>query len=59
MKVSESYIIGVDFSDGEDQSVLTVTRYNVAQLTMFNMFTGEDAEWMYNRLTNQHLKNNS
>lgn len=55
LKVSESYIIGIDISDNGDESVLTVSRLNGNKMTVVNTFTGEEAEWMYERLTNQKI----
>lgn len=55
LKLSESYIIGIDISDKEDKTVLTVSRLEGTKMTIVNMFTGSEAEWMYERLTNQKV----
>lgn len=51
----ENYIIGIDISNGKDKSVLTVGRLNEANMAITNYFRGEEAEWMYERLTNQKV----
>lgn len=51
----ENYIIGIDISDGKDESVLTVGRLNGANMAIINYFGGKEAEWMYERLTNQKV----
>lgn len=51
LKVSESYIIGVDISDTGDTPVLTVSRLEGSKMTVVNSFMGEEAKWMYERLT--------
>lgn len=48
---SESLILGYDSSNGEDQASYLVTDNDGSMLTMVNVFHGEEAEWMYNRLT--------
>lgn len=55
MNVSERYSIGVDISDDKDLSVLMVSRIDGAKMSIVNVFTGEEAEWMYERLTNRKV----
>jgi len=49
---SETLIIGFDSSNGEDLSALSVARHMGSKLISVNTFYGEEAEWMYSRLTN-------
>lgn len=42
-------------SAGKDESVLTVGRLNGANMAIINYFRGKEAEWMYERLTNQKV----
>lgn len=42
--------IGFDFSNGEDAAVLAVGRVNEDQIKIVNMFVGEEALKMYDRL---------
>ena len=51
--ISETLIIGFDPSTSNDQTALSVAKYNGTKLTGVNAFTGEEAEWMYRRLTNK------
>jgi hypothetical protein len=49
---SESLIIGFDMSNGVDKSALSVVRISGSKHVYLNTFYGEEAEWMYSRLTN-------
>jgi hypothetical protein len=51
---SETLILGFDDSNGTDISALSVARYNGTKLEHINIFFGEEAEWMYGRLTNKN-----
>lgn len=51
MKVSESYMVCIDIAGNEDESVLTVSKYNGHKISFINNFFGEEAEWMYKKLT--------
>lgn len=51
LKVSETLIIGVDISAGEDVSVLQVARHSKGINTIINTFVGKEAEDMYYQLT--------
>ena len=51
----ENYIIGIDVSDGKAESVLTVGRLNGANMAIIKYFRGEEAEEMYERLTDQKV----
>ena len=52
MNVSESLLVGVDFTNGKDNSVLIVGRKRPNQsVEIINAFQGEEAEELYRRLT--------
>lgn len=53
LKISESYIVGVDISENKDLSVLTVSRLDRTKMTVVNTFMG--AEEMYEHLTGQKV----
>jgi len=53
--ISERYSIGVDISDDKDLSVIMVSRIDGQKMTIVNVFTGAEAEEMYERLTNQKV----
>lgn len=51
MKVNESLLVGVDFTNGEDSSVLIVGRKRPNQsVEIINAFQGEEAEELYKKL---------
>lgn len=50
MKLSENYVIGMDFSNGEDESVLTIARREGERFVITKTYFGKDAEYMYERL---------
>lgn len=52
LKVSESLILGVDISDGEDISVVQIVRCHGNVREVVNTLYGEDAEITYNHLIN-------
>jgi len=56
MKVSEALTIGIDISNGTDISCISVGRRTGDEVEIINVFVGEEAEWMYNKLTT--TKNN-
>lgn len=55
LKVSESYIIGVDISGDKDLSVLMISRLDGPKMTITKVFHGAEAEEMYERLTDQKV----
>lgn len=55
LKISESYIVGVDISENKDLSVLTVSRLDRTKMTVVNTFMGAEAEEMYEHLTGQKV----
>lgn len=57
LKVSESLMLGVDISDGEDISMVQIVRCHGNVREVVNTLYGEDAEITYNHLiNNQHHK---
>ena len=51
MKINESLLIGVDFTNGEDVGVLIVGRKRPNQsVDIINAFQGKEAEELYNKL---------
>ena len=50
LKVSETLMIGIDISQGDDISVLQVVRVNGNNREVINTMYGEEAEWTYNHL---------
>lgn len=51
MKINESLLVGVDFTNGEDVGVLIVGRKRPNQLVdIINAFQGKEAEELYNKL---------
>ena len=52
MEVNESLIIGVDFTDNQDASILIVGRQKNGVMNIVNAFTGKEAEDIYKKLTN-------
>ena len=52
MEVNESLIIGVDFTDNQDASVLIVGRQKSGVMSIVNAFQGKEAEDIYKKLTN-------
>ena len=55
LKVSESYIVGVDIAEDRDLSVLMVSRLDGNKMAIVHTFNGSEAEEMYERLTNQKI----
>lgn len=52
MKKTGSLIIGYDFDDGKDKSVLIVGTKNIGEYcNVINAFEGKEAEDIYNLLT--------
>lgn len=51
LKVSESYIIGVDIT-GDDESVITVAQNQGSKWKYINTVVGKDAEEVYEKLIN-------
>ena len=51
-KISESLMIGYDSNSGTDISALSVVRLQGTKRTVLNTFFGEEADWMYDYLTN-------
>ena len=51
MKINESLLVGVDFTNGEDIGVLIVGRKRTNQsVDIINAFQGKEAEELYNKL---------
>ena len=51
MKLNESLLVGVDFTNGEDVGVLIVGRKRPNQsVDIINAFQGKEAEELYNKL---------
>lgn len=51
MKINESLLVGVDFTNGEDIGVLIVGRKRPNEsVEIINAFQGEDAEELYKKL---------
>lgn len=51
MKINESLLIGVDFTNGEDVGVLIVGRKRPNQsVDIINAFQGKEAEELYKKL---------
>ena len=52
MKINESLLIGVDFTNGEDVGVLIVGRKRPNQsVDIINAFQGKEAYELYNKFT--------
>lgn len=51
MTGSGNFIIGYNFSNGKDQSVLIVGTQKDGKMNIVNAFQGDDAEAMYELLT--------
>lgn len=57
LKVSESLIIDIDISNGDDIPVMQVARRVGNKCEIINTFYGEEAEWTYEHLiNNRHHK---
>lgn len=51
MKINESLLVGVDFTNGEDVGVLIVGRKSPNQsVDIINAFQGKEAEELYKKL---------
>ena len=51
MKINESLLVGVDFTNGEDVGVLIVGRKRPNQsVDIINAFQGKEAEELYDKL---------
>lgn len=51
MKINESLLVGVDFTNGEDVGVLIVGRKRPNEsVEIINAFQGEEAEELYKKL---------
>ena len=51
MKINESLLVGVDFTNSEDSSVLIVGRKRPNQsVDIINAFQGKEAEELYKKL---------
>ena len=62
MKINESFLIGVDISDGEDMSVVSVFKRNINEkgnvnLNCINAFYGKDADQVYANLVSGGTNN--
>ena len=57
LRVSESFMINIDISNGDDISVLQTIKYSNGKREVINTMYGEEAEWTYRHLTtNPHSK---
>lgn len=52
-KVSETLMIGVDIGQGDDISVLQVTRIHNGKQEVLNTMYGMEAEWTYHHLLHE------
>lgn len=50
--VSETLMVEYDSSNGTDISALSVVRFSGIKREVINIFIGEEADWMYDRLLN-------
>lgn len=51
MKINESLLVGIDFTNGEDVGVLIVGRKRPNEsVEIINAFQGEEAEELYKKL---------
>lgn len=50
MKIDESLIVGVNFTNGKDRSVLIVGRQKNGKMHIINAFTDDEAEELYKKL---------
>lgn len=58
MKVNESLLVGVDFTNGEDVGVLIVGRKRHNQsVDIINAFQGKEAEELYKKLIGKKGEN--
>lgn len=48
LKVSESYILGVDISEN-DELAITISKFTGTRLEQIRTFTGKEAEDIYNK----------
>ena len=55
-KISESLIIGVDFSEKGDTGVLIVGRQTNGKVNIINAFQGKEALDLYQKLITTELK---
>lgn len=51
MKINESVIVSVDFTNGEDVGVLIVGRQKNGKVEIINAFQGQEAVELYKKLT--------
>ena len=63
MSINESFLVGVDISDGKDLSVVSVFKRNIDErgnvnLQCINTFCGEEAEKFYDNLVSGGLDDN-
>jgi len=56
MRVSASFLIGVDISAGEDISVVQIVRRIGNSVEIVNTLYGREAEEMYEKLVNEGIK---
>ena len=60
MKTNESLLVGVDFTNGEDSSVLIVGRKRTNQsVDIINAFQGKEAEELYKKLVGKKVLGDS
>ena len=63
MSINESFLVGVDISDGKDLSVVSVFKRNIdekgnVKLKCINTFYGEEAEKFYDNFISGRLDDN-
>ncbi len=56
LKVNESLLVGVDFTNGEDVGVLLVGRQENGVVKIINAFQGQEAIDIYKKLINVKKK---
>lgn len=55
LKISESYVVGIDISEDKDLSVMMVSRFEKGKMSIVKVFHGAEAEEMYEHLTGQKV----
>lgn len=49
--MTDSLIIGFDFTDGEDTTILIVGKHKNSKMEIVNAFQGQEASELYEKLT--------
>jgi hypothetical protein len=50
LRISDSILVGFDYSDDEDITVLTVAKTDGKHISVINTLTGDEAIELYNKL---------